>query len=704
MKLIYFPLLVFFLSNIFPVSGQTDTIGVQVGLFSYGDSIAIRWAPINKEGWKNGNAGGYRLEKLVFEIQEEREVLLGTVDLGVFRPLPASEWTPLIANTQFAKAPYFGLYEYQPTPVNLEDISGILSRIEEEENVYGFSMLAADYDFRVAKASGLGYLDKDIEPDLIYKYKVFFEDPQDNYEVKASFPKITPFPKSELPVPDTLNAKFGDQTVELKWNNFLQQKYYTGYYVERSAGNEEKFTTIHKAPIVPMTAFSESVDAVYSYYSQDSLQNFKSYRYRIRGLSPFGNLGPPSNIVRGMPTPGPLAAQPIITDVWESEENTFEIKWFFDPGFIDQIKYFRVLRSTDFREQFIPLSGKIEATTTDFSFVDDHPSPVNFYRILALDINDHEIASSDALGQLRDDLPPSVPGGLTGICDSSGQVTLSWNKNKELDLAGYYVFQSNTKNGEYSILTNNGEVKDSVYRDTLLDENFIERNFYKILALDFRGNQSDFSEPIKVKIPDKVPPIKPVFKGRKTLENKIEIEWTNSSSQDIMTNELQKKPQDSIQWITLLVDSTRGTTRIYLDSLVQYTTVYNYRILATDDDGLTSISDTLILKPLDSGKRNPVENFKIIFNKNKMNNEISWNYASNLKNIKKLVLYRSSNENKLATYKTLNSIDRDKNNEQSFFILDNEIKSGESYQYKILIRFKDGGYSASNVSAKIEID
>lgn len=704
MKLIYFFLIGFFLININPAISQTDTIGIQVNLFSYGDSIAVRWAPINKEAWKNGNAGGYRLEKLVFEIQKAEEVLVETIDLGVFRPLPADEWTALLDKTEFARVPYFGLYEYQPTPVNLEDISGVLTRIEEEENVYGFSILAADYDFRVAKASGLGYLDKDIEPDFVYKYKVFFEDPQEDYEVKSSFPKISPFPKSVLPVPDTLKAVFDDQRVELKWNNFVQQKDYTGYYIERSSGDETKFTTINNAPVIPMTEFSESADAEYSYYSQDSLQNFKSYRYRIRGLSPFGDLGPPSNIVRGMPIPGPLAAQPIITDVWENDENAFEIKWFFDPAFIDQIKYFKVLRSTDFREQFTPLSSEIKSTTADFSFVDDQPAPVNFYRILAMDINDHEIASSDALGQLRDEMPPLAPGGLTGVCDSSGLVTLSWDKNKELDLAGYYVFQSNTKNGEYSILTNNGEVKDSIYRDTLLDENFIEENYYKIRALDFRGNQSDFSEPISVKIPDKIPPVKPVFKGRKTLENKIEIEWTNSSSQDIMTNKLQKKSPDSIQWTTLLVDTTRNTTRVYLDSLVQYTTIYNYRILATDDDGLTSISDTLILQPLDSGKRNSIENFNITFNRDEMNNEIRWNYTGNLNNMKKLILYRSSKKNKLTTYKTLTSLDKYKNNKQSFFYLDDEIKSGENYQYKILIRFKDGGYAASKLSAKIEIN
>lgn len=702
MKLIFSILIGILGLNISSAVGQTDTIGVQVILWSYGDSIAVRWAPLNKESWKYGNAGGYQLKKLVFEIQEDEEILVETVDLGIFRPLPANEWTAVIDETAFAKVPYFGMYEYEPTPVNLADLSGVLTRVEEAENVFGFSILAADYDFRVAQASGLGYMDKSVEAGLVYKYKVVFGDKKDSYELRSSSPKITPYPKSVLPEPTPLDGVFGDQTVELKWNSLAQQKDYTGYYIERSSGTDNNFIMLNQAPIVPMTEFSESADAEYSYYKNDSLQNFKSYTYRIRGLSPFGDLGPPTNLVRGMPTPSPLSSQPIITDVWENDDNTFEIKWFFDPAFIDQIKYFKVFRSTDFREQFDLLSDRIEPTTV-LSFIDANPASVNFYRITAIDINDHELVSADALGQLKDETPPLVPSGLKGICDTSGLVTLSWNKNQELDLAGYYVFQSNTENGEYSILTNNGEVKDSLYQDSLLDENFIEHNYYKILALDFRGNQSDFSKPIKVKIPDKAPPIKPVFKSRKILENQIQVSWTNSASSDILVNQLQRKSRDSIQWITLLADSTRGTTRTYLDTLVQYSTQYNYRILATDDDGLTSASDIIVLQPIDDGKRNAIIDFIVKLDEDKMHNEIRWNYPTSLTDIKKLTIYRSTNENKLVSYKTQNSVARDDNSKQPFFIIDDDIKSGVSYQYKILIRFKDRSYTASNISNSIKV-
>ena len=157
------------------------------------------------------------------------------------------------------------------------------------------------------------------------------------------------------------------------------------------------------------------------------------------------------------------------------------------------------------------------------------------------------------------------------------------------------MYTANIENGDYSILTRTGGVRDSFYRDTVGLNHASESGFYKVVAYDFRGNQSDFSETIKIKFPDLIPPVKPVFKRHKTQIGQLFLEWTNSSSHDISENILERRIIDSLEWTPLVIDSTRGTTVSFLDTTANFRFRYQYRIQAIDDNHLINYSDTCLL-------------------------------------------------------------------------------------------------------------
>jgi fibronectin type 3 domain-containing protein len=95
----------------------------------------------------------------------------------------------------------------------------------------------------------------------------------------------------------------------------------------------------------------------------------------------------------------------------------------------------------------------------------------------------------------KDILVPLVPTGLVAIAGENF-VSLSWDANKETDLAGYRVWRKSRPEEEFMALTE--LIAENVYNDSEVEKN--KRYFYAITALDANGNESPRSEVISVVI------------------------------------------------------------------------------------------------------------------------------------------------------------------------------------------------------------
>lgn len=86
----------------------------------------------------------------------------------------------------------------------------------------------------------------------------------------------------------------------------------------------------------------------------------------------------------------------------------------------------------------------------------------------------------------RDMTPPARPTGLT-VVPGVGRAFLTWNENKDPDLAGYHVYRSAGSGGDYERLT------DKVLTRTTFSDETAKQGavyYYRIIALDRAGNES----------------------------------------------------------------------------------------------------------------------------------------------------------------------------------------------------------------------
>ena len=90
----------------------------------------------------------------------------------------------------------------------------------------------------------------------------------------------------------------------------------------------------------------------------------------------------------------------------------------------------------------------------------------------------------------RDLTPPARPTGLT-VVPGVGRIFLTWNENKENDLAGYYVYRSKKSGRDYVRLT-----EKPINRTTYSDESAKPQvaYYYVVSAVDRSGNESAFSK------------------------------------------------------------------------------------------------------------------------------------------------------------------------------------------------------------------
>jgi hypothetical protein len=86
-----------------------------------------------------------------------------------------------------------------------------------------------------------------------------------------------------------------------------------------------------------------------------------------------------------------------------------------------------------------------------------------------------------------DDTPPAPPTGLN-VLNGDNRVDLSWNPNRESDLAGYNVYYSDSYNGAYTLLA-------STTNDYYVDYEAVNgvKTYYAVTAYDYNGNESELS-------------------------------------------------------------------------------------------------------------------------------------------------------------------------------------------------------------------
>ena len=484
----------------------------------------------------------------------------------------------------------------------------------------------------------------------------------------------------------------------LIWDFEVFQNIYSCYIIEKSEDNGKTYQRVSKAPFLPLLNHDMEKPVYIANFEDGLNENGKEYYYRVAGIDFFAQQGPFSEPVKVVGRPNPIAMTASFDRIVQQDDGSFNISWYLNEKWERRIKGFYILRSNDGKQSYQRISDILGPSQRDF--IDTSPTNIAFYKVVTIDENDFELESPAGMAQKRDNTPPEAPIWKEGYIDTSGAVFLFWEENQEEDLGGYHVFYANSENAEYSKLTNSAELEINEYVDSIVIKTLTKDIYYKLMAIDFRGNQSAYSQPLKLARPDVVPPSRPVFKSCSQEIDKNRITFTCSSSDDVENTYLQRKNENSA-WETIFKSNDRGATEEFFDTTAICSDTYDYRVYSIDESKLTSFSDTISLSCIDSGKRPEIKDFSI----NQVEDELQlkWNYDFYTE-VKSVMIYRKEEGDKLRKVKQLWSKDITSVNQRSF--ADKDVEGDKSYAYKVILRFQDNGFATTKESEliKVEID
>ena len=549
---------------------------------SEADSILLRWAPADKESWELGNRYGYIVERYTILRQGRQPEELERVRLTPepLKPAPLAEWERYIDSERYVEIAaelIFG--ERVITPVLSP--TAIARQFQQEQNRFSFALYAADQSITAARLSGLHFVDRTARADEKYLYAVFIALPDSlPSDTAFAFTGLSEF--QPLPPPIGLEASWGDRRVELSWNILYMSHLYNSFIIERSSDGEN-FTRISENAVVQASAVGVIPEIA---YRTDSLpDNRTTFHYRIRGISAFGEVSPPSEAVVGRGRISLTFAPTVVNNEVINNENV-RLTWEFPEKKNEYIDGFRIFRSaspTGIKEQIFETT---ESSTR--TFTDKNPTLTNYYVLSVFDAQTEKFTSGHIYAELIDSIPPIPPVNLAGMIDSVGVVTLSWRANTESDLDGYRVYRSNHPDFEFQLISSD-IVRDTTFTDFVQVRTLTRNVYYRFRAIDLRGNESEFSEVLQLTRPSLIPPVSPLIQSIGEAENGILIAWLNSSSADVIAHHIYRKmPSDSVFVRIFTLENQNEQQVSYTDKTVNQGETYIYYIVAENSGGLFS--------------------------------------------------------------------------------------------------------------------
>lgn len=583
-------LIVFYLVSSIAISQEMieDKNEIRVLVRALEGKILLRWAPSSPSAWLKLNTYGFQIER--FTVKRNGVLLPPAQERMVVEeilPEPLEKWEQIVNQNDYAAVLAQSLYgeTFEVEGMQQGGLAQIINTSQEIEQRFSFALMAADMNFEAAKMGALGYEDTNIDKRAEYLYRIKSLVPKELLDIKMGLAAIKSTPIEPLPAPIDLYAVPEDKSILLTWEYEMFKTIFTSYYLERSE-NGINFKRLGDSPLVNLND-KPNAPSKRMFYADTISQNDKTYYYRVKGISPFGEESPTSEIVsaRGRKK---LSAVPHITKHEFDASGKVTVAWEFSKDAEKEITGFELNWASQEKGPYKVVQKEISSSIRKTIYT--NPEPSNYFKVTAIGKNNQKTTSFPAFVQTIDSMPPTMPVGLIGTIDTLGIVKLKWSANTEKDMFGYRVFRGNLEKEEVSQLTVE-PIKQTTFIDTVQVKSLNSNVFYQVVAVDQRFNMSDYSEKLSLKKPDIVPPSSPIFKGYKVIQGSVFLEWINSSSDDVAFHALYRQKIDESKKGWQLVFQT-DTITSYRDTKVEANTKYRYAIFAKDKSGLQSLAST----------------------------------------------------------------------------------------------------------------
>lgn len=671
----------------FAVKAQQQSAKIAVLARPLKDSIMLRWGPSNPQAWSVLNKTGYQIRR--FTVVRDGKLLAKPAQVLLtpqpIKPWPLPAWQKKVeADDKYFSIAAQALYgeSFEVSEAEEKGIAKMLNQAKEKESRFSFALFSADLDYEVAKAMGLAYVDYTTKSNEKYLYRIYsaVADPFTKIDTGFVYTGFADF--KPLPKPFEVNVAAEKKGVMISWNQEAFKGVYTTYVVERSEDNGQNFISISDAGVVnPEQDEKKESRRAFKLDTVSAIN--KKIIYRVKGISPFGELGPASDTVSVIAI-HQLEAAAIISSA-EVVGKTVKITWEM-PEQPAEIIGFDIEKSDNAQKGYKKINLKLLFPSTR-TYTDQVTANSNYYRIKAYGKANKTTLSYPAFAQMVDSIPPAPPVELKGTANQLGLVKLTWKANTEKDLAGYRLYRGNAEDGEFSQVSRK-TIKTNAFTDTIELKTLTKSVYYKLIAVDTRFNPSDFSAPFKLKRPDIVPPSPPSFYEVKSKTEGIYLAWYASSSADVIKHELFRTKKGEENWKSIAF--FKDTSHVFIDTTAQLAQEYSYKVTAFDDSNLSSDSKPFSAKRIDLGLKPGIANANVVADRENQQVILNWKYI--IPKVDSYLIYRAERGKPWRLYQTLKpsaTLQKDKSHK----FIDKQLFINTIYQYRIKAVFADGSES-----------
>lgn len=690
----------------------------------YTDSIVIRWAPTTRKLLVKGNKIGYVVKRYGYPpdnvldtlSDDEQEMIISDL-ASLSNPVKAydsTKWASIFPTNDkyaiIAAGATVGALDVDENEVGF----GVKS--QQDESIFGFTLMSADLSATAANGLGLRFVDTEIEKGRTYEYRVSLADPVEvakmdslmnlSYDDLDSAQVITwinwldeqadglvRFEGIQEPMlVEEFRTISQENAVQLRWPLQGNEKY-TAFFIERSSDGGQTFDTLtYNAYVSEPSVVEDSIIGAKSFYKYvDQLdENYKEYTYRIFGLDGFADKSEPATAKgMGLDLTPPENPQLLSGEYQENQKNITLI-WRSIEIPDDFSKLFLQHRMSS-NESWNTIDESLTIDDTVYTYEPDAHQYTNYFRLGAADTVGNTSHSFEVFVNIPDTIPPPAPYSLNANIDTTGTVKISWKSDipEGERLLGFRVYYGNKPSHEFTQVTSK-PVGSNVYEYTIPIKTLTEKIYYKVQAVDNSYNHSKFSPTIEVQKPDVIPPVAPVFRSPKISEEQVVLTWAPSSSRDLTGYLLTKTKEDGDPQ-TILIEDVKATS--YTDKDLEKGIKYYYTIVAFDDAKLQSKDPyELQVKLVDKKRLASISNLKTKYNKNQGTITLTWDSSENASDIK-YVIYRNLDNEKLKRYRLA---------DETRYV--DEVNTSGTYYYGIRVVSKDGSKSVLSPPESVRVN
>lgn len=541
--------------GVFPMSGPDGVLLVIQGPSLHADAAAAN------SGWI-----GYHLYRKA------------DGDTGFVRitTSPVSRVGSLVEFEQFAGGPIDGLERF----VGLASKEELWQRLVANDSSV---MILGVFSRTFYEALGLLRWDRTVEKGKKYAYRATRVN-KAGQESKPSEMMEAVFgtPPFKLAGPLDLKATNTSTGIELTWAGNPEDSGGMAYNVYRTPDLEGSFLRINRYALV-LTPDSATGEQRGRYLDSTASQG-RTYHYAVVSSDYAGNESERDKMVsihiadlQAPPIPQSVFADPHelgVTVTWDKVDDA-------------DVAGYLIYRSLDPDSNYQKITEALLPYDTGW-YVDKSATVSDrvFYRVSAVDRSGNESHQSARALSLYENYVVPLPPQEIRVAHVNNGVKITWRRNEEPDLQGYYVFRADSYGGDLT------QISPLILPDTLTyvdTSHYLSPRgeyWYLLQAVNHTGITSQFSVPIAISPSGSEKP-EPVLAFWGYYDNGAARLFWRAPDDNMVAgyNIYRAGESDSLNWSKLTADSLARIVSEYTDTTIDANSRYSYRISSINHDG-----------------------------------------------------------------------------------------------------------------------